>query len=638
MTDATTLLIQTGRDRFTTDLSATGQGFDAPTWDVTALARQLTRARHVYLHFVRYGTSDQPLPPIYADVVKSWLLVTRGTSVETLRDNLLVTRVLWEALVLRRDSQGSDFRWMSLCVADLDAAETLMRQHWAAATTHKGVTHMLKLVNFLSARAICPPLHYIPQTPRQRDFNNHTLAGQEAHRAKLPSQRALDGLATLYASKALEPPDRLRMAAVALLVVTGLRVGELLTLPLDCEVYEWRDGKSVYGLRYHGEKTENVKQADTVRWLSPIQAQLAQTALAEIRALTTPARQQARILERYPDRVSIPDYTPDDWLNTHQIAAVFGFSSRKDLAQQLKALPHRVAGNEYLFRVSDLEKHLLKWRIVPLWTVRTGPTSVQRLSETLFLAYRNFFHRTKATWSLLVEPFTIQVLNTFLGGHERTESIFQRMGVFETNGLPCRLTTHQFRHWLNDLADKGGLPVEVLTRWMGRTYARDTQDYRHATVDERLTWLKESIRSGAVTGFMADIYRQLPVGEREMFLDGQIQAMHVTPLGICVHDFAVEPCPYHLNCLRGCSHYLRTKGSQQERQQLIRVQDITVNALADARQQAAGQTPALSPAWVLHHEDTLYGIAAALAVDDDLHLPDGTLVAVTKAGKHGQTE
>ena len=635
MTDAKALLIQTGRDRFAADLSATGQDFEADTWDVTALARHLTRSRHVYLHFVRYRHSSEPLLPIYAEVVKSWLLVTRAASVETLRGHLLAARVLWEALLARRGGRGMDFRWSSLCAADLDAAENLMRQHWAASTVHKSMTHLLKLVNFLAARGVCPPVRYTTQTPRQRDLNNHTLAGQEARRDKLPSQRALEGLADLYANPSLDPPDRLRLAAIALLVVTGLRAGELLTLPLDCEVHEGRDGKTSYGLRYHSGKAGKTKPAQTVRWLSPIQAELAQTAVAEIRSLTASARQQARMLEQFPDRVAIPDFASDDWLNVRQIAILFGFPSHKDVAGQLKAVPHRVVGHGYVFRVGDLEKYLLKRRVTPLWTVRTGPSSVQMLSETLLLAYRNFFQRQKASWRLLVEPFTIQVLNTFLGGHPDRENIFQRMGIREANGQSCHLTTHQFRHWLNDLADKGGLPVAVLTRWMGRSYARDTQDYRHATVDERLAWLKDSIRSGAVTGFMADLYRQLPAGEREQFLDGQIQAMHITPLGICVHDFAVEPCPYHLNCLRGCSHYLRTKGRQREREQLIRVQEITVNALAAARQQAASDTPALSPAWIRHHEDTLQGIAAALAVDDLPDVSDGALVSVTRTGEHG---
>jgi integrase len=512
MNDALTQLIQNGRERFAADLGATGQNFDAPTWDVTHLARQLVRSRHVYLHFVRYG-AEGPLPCIYAEVVKSWLLLTRASSVENLTVNLLVARVLWEALLQRRGGQAADFRWESLGTADLDAAETLMRQRWAASTTHQSATRLVKLATFLAARAICLPVRYLPQTPRQRDLNNHTLAGQEARRAKLPSSRALDGLAALYAGAAVEPPDRLRLAAVALLVVTGLRVGELLTLPLDCEVHECRDEKDYYGLRYHREKAGYGAETGAVHWLSPAQAQLAQAAVAEIRALTAAARERAQVLEQQPDRVPLPGYAPDDWLNTRQIAAVFSWNTPQGLPEQLKALPHRVEQKRYLYRAGDLEKYLLKWRVTPLWTVRTGPTSVQKLSETLLLAFRNGFQPGKATWALLVEPLTIQVLNTFLGGHASSLSIFQRMSICEAHGQPCRVTTHQFRHWLNDLADKGGLPVETLTRWMGRSDARDTQDYRHATVDERLAWLKDNLRSGAVTGFMAEVYRTLPAAE-----------------------------------------------------------------------------------------------------------------------------
>jgi hypothetical protein len=96
---------------------------------VTSLARQLARARHVYLHFVRYR-ADEPLPSAYADVVKSWLLLTRASSVENLTVNLLVARVLWEALLQRRSRSAATFRWETLSAADLDAAETLMRQRW----------------------------------------------------------------------------------------------------------------------------------------------------------------------------------------------------------------------------------------------------------------------------------------------------------------------------------------------------------------------------------------------------------------------------------------------------------------------------------------------------------------------------
>ena len=121
------------------------------------------------------------------------------------------------------------------------------------------------------------------------------------------------------------------------------------------------------------------------------------------------------------------------------------------------------------------------------------------------------------------------------------------------------MTSHQFRHWLNYIADKGGLPVELQSRWMGREHSRETDAYRHATVDERLEWVKAGIQDGKLAGPKASMYFELPRTKRERYLDGEVQAVHFTALGLCLHDFAVTPCPYHLNCVRGCADYLRSK-------------------------------------------------------------------------------
>lgn len=629
MTEAQQQLIHQAQVRFEADLGETGQDFDAVHWDITPLTHHLTNRRHVYLHFVRHGATDVPLPGPYATMVKCWLLLTRGTSAESLQGRLLTARMLWEAICQRRAGDAAAFEWQTLCLADLEAAETLMRTQWAASNTYKSVTRMMNLVNFLAAHAVCPPLHYRPYTPRQRDLNRNTLDGQAARRAKLPSVRALEGLADLYHHGLTEPTDRLWIAAVALLVVTGLRVGELLTLPMDCEVEVNQTGQLRYGLRYHREKSGFGPERIAIRWLSPIQAQLARTAVAEIRTLTASARERAKILEACPDRVPIPGYTADDWLTTRQAKQLLGLNERSGRVPVfLRGLSYRVEGQHFLFRVGDIERYLLHWRAERLWTIRTGPHTVQMLSETLLLAYRNFFSSQRGVCPLLVESLTSRHLADFLSSRGRTASVFDRMAIYEDDGTPCRITSHQFRHWLNDVADKGGMPVEMLTRWMGRRDVRDTQDYRHATVDERLAWLKADIQEGRVTGFMADVYHGLAVDEREPFLEGQIQAVHVTPLGFCVHDFAIEPCPYHLNCLRGCQHYLRTKGDARERANLIRVQDITRLALEEARQRATDDRPALAAAWIQHHEDTLRGIRVALAVDDDLQVPDGAQVVV----------
>jgi len=46
---------------------------------------------------------------------------------------------------------------------------------------------------------------------------------------------------------------------------------------------------------------------------------------------------------------------------------------------------------------------------------------------------------------------------------------------------------------------------------------------------------------GSLHGIKADIYVELPRGQREAFLDGEIQAAHFTAFGICLHDFAITP-------------------------------------------------------------------------------------------------
>ena len=216
----------------------------------------------------------------------------------------------------------------------------------------------------------------------------------------------------------------------------------------------------------------------------------------------------------------------------------------------------------------------------------------------------------------------------FLSGRGEIRSAFERFDIREPDGSFCRVTSHQFRHWLNYIADKGGLPVDLQTRWLGRENPRDTEAYRHATVDERLAWVKEGIRNGQLSGTKADAFFELPRSKRDVFLEAEIQAVHVTAFGLCLHDFAVTPCQYHLNCVRGCPDYLRTKGSSSERDHLVQIQLATERALAGAKDRGD-----VAQAWVNHYEQTLVGIRRALAVDEDSASPDGALVRPFAGGK-----
>ena len=193
-----------------------------------------------------------------------------------------VARMLWEAVLTRRGGKADTFRWEELCEEDLSQTELLLRERYCQGTARRPYLYALTIIKFLSARKICRPLYYVPQTPPIEEFYRRTIAGQELRRAKLPSIEALKGLADVYRTFAKAKPDRLLIACIAILVVTGFRVGELLTLPVDCEVTEVQKGQTVYGIRYFKEKARGREKKYAVRWLTPLGAELACQAIAEI--------------------------------------------------------------------------------------------------------------------------------------------------------------------------------------------------------------------------------------------------------------------------------------------------------------------------------------------------------------------
>ena len=603
-------VLAAAREKFAADLRTDVAVFGQPSWDVRGLRDRGTVRANPTLYFTQRGTLDQPLPTAYGDIVKCWLILDRR-SVSNMSRRLDAVRVLWDAIRGRRSGKSEAFAWQSFSEEDLSQAELLMRASWSDATTYKLIVSLLVFARFLAARGICRPLYYTPQTPRVEDFNRHTISGQQERRDRLPTDAALQGIADIYREHAKEPADRLRAAAVAILVVTGFRIGELLTLPLDCEVEEVRGGKSRYGIRYYKEKARGAEKMFAVRWLTATGAELARKAIHEIRTLTQEARTRAHDLEKTPHRVPIPGFHWAARMTTAEVTLALG---TKEVP---KPLPRHHNHEGVYYRAFEVEAFLQSLRVSPAWTVDRRDDTFQMLSETLLIAFRNSFHPGRAVFPLLVQPIFISQIADFLAGGGGTASAFERFGIHEPDGSFCKMTSHQFRHWLNYIADKGGLPVELQSRWMGREHSRDTDAYRHATVDERLEWVKAGIQGGKLSGPKASMYFELPSAKRDRYLDGEVQAVHFTALGLCLHDFAVTPCPYHLNCVRGCADYLRVKGSESERHHLIQIQESTERALASAKARAGAPDGGVAEPWIRHCEETLEGVRAALAVDDE---------------------
>jgi hypothetical protein len=591
--------------------------FDACSWDIRHLRSSQHKKTNARVYFTRHGSTTDPLPSQFSNVVKAFLLLTNSSG-GTMPLRVDAARMLWKAIETRLKAE--EFSWSLLTVEDLLAAEQQMLLSWGAGATNKRCTMLQRMIDSLAAApygAIVPPLDAPFRTPRQEDSERYTLDGQAERQAKLPPEEAIYAIGQMFAGQVTSPEERLILCALALLLATAFRVGEVLTLPFDCEVVDGSGTDLKYGIRFYKEKSPGGEKQLATRWLTPAQAELARGAIAEVKTLTKPARDRARVLEMSPSTVELPGVAPDAVLTSEQVATLLGMGSGDQVSRiDASKLPRRttgISGNKrHFYRASDVSAFLLERR-APLQTLDLRNGTYQLLSGTLFIQFRNAGHATRGTNPLLVDPITEQPLNDFLGGRtERGRTIvksgFERYGFRNSRGDFFEMHTHQFRHWVTTKAAQAGVPDHVIARWQGREHMGDLEAYKHLTPAERLETLKSALKSGRIKGQIAQMYFSLKEDVRDVFLEGQLQAVHVTPLGLCVHDFKVTPCPKFLNCVKDCEDYVLDTSNKIHITNLVQLQARTELILDQARQQRAKGEDDLSENWIAEAEATLTGV------------------------------
>jgi hypothetical protein len=429
---------------------------------------------------------------------------------------------------------------------------------------------------------------------------------------KMPSDHQLECLAKI-SNDPLNDTELLFIRHVDLLVATGFRIGEALTLPHDCWVERrGSNGQQECGIRYWPEKGGH----PIVKWLPTKAVPLARRAIDDIRELCNEARGVALWLEEHPGKVpALPGYADSDVLIGGVLARALGFSS-STAVKNLGMRPVGKRGGAPCYRVGDIREAFAKKRFDrPLLVLPNG--AKQMLSESLSVIFPNQVRANHPTLRCLARPIGYESIRAQLGGYDVIESAFDRHGFKERDGSRMYVSTHAFRHWLNTMADRGGLSDAELARWMGRRDLKQNAAYKHGTAADRAQKARELIVDGKLQGQKTDVYHALPSGERAQFLDAAVGAVEFTEFGACFHDFAATPCPHHQQCLRGCADYSRTVGSEGERRKLLAQKQLTEVKLQKYRTAAAeGQYGAEN--FLAREQQLLEGINRALSVDDHL--------------------
>jgi len=414
---------------------------------------------------------------------------------------------------------------------------------------------------------------------------------------KLPGKGALFELTRIVFQ---ETPrtfnDAVTFAILRLVILTGLRITEVLTLPFDCLVWDehvdvvtGRSAADIGGtgrslrLRYYGEKQRDGTPDLLIDMSQHVPARfedLVASTVNEVIAMTRPLR---TVLEKQ--------------------------SSRRDA-----------------FPKSDIR------------TFRTSSGKVVGTWQSLFLTFR------------AVVPFPLDgpvddtaAINTpirrriyiALGGCTESGSIslFRKYAATPARqGLSIQ--PHSLRHLMNTELFRLNVPDTVITHQFGRSTVAQSYEYDHRSLSEKLEFVQlppvsrsimppgspqELVAKMVVSGIAGNShvgrsFRRIQAEHDDeaafTWLAANSDGFHVTPYGFCTNSFSVNPCARHLKCFDDCRHFTAS-GLPEHRVTLEKLREklIVMKSAAEAK-------PATAVArknQIAHAVRLLRGVDAALA-------------------------
>jgi len=602
------------------------------------------------LHFSRTpatkGTAPESFPDPYLGFVKAVVCRFEQRSAQGFAasgSQTLIAACRW--LFQQLEPRGVDPT--ELTHGDFDAAAKAAESSMGEGAANIG-SKLAFVANQLDHHAISvTPIDWRNTVKRK---GKHDGIGPEADRRRLelmPSTDVLDCLADLSSRSDLDDRETIIQRVIDLLVCTGFRINEALTLPRECLVEEAEVddlGEPVLdrygaactrlGIRYWPEKGY---QETLIKWIPSVMADIARRAIADILRITEPYWQLARFQRANPGKSLLgspwDELSDDEQMSSRDLEAALGlvfpggtqFITHNDIPFERinkkagEPPSFYVKKGDLLARLYDKSQH---------GNVLRKGEGTQDLSDCLFLIPLRYMHtRSREGVIGTVALLKDAQVNVYLVGLDSQPSIFERRGYKGEDGEYVRATSHQFRHWLTTLALEGGLHDAELARWMGRANLAHNSSYDHRTPAERARRVADRLRADETLGPVADTLRTIkdPV-RREEFIKSHSETAHVTDLGICVHPWDTLPCQKHGDC-SDCGELRVEKGNSVYYENAKLNLAHTEDELRQAEWESADDTYGADP-WIKAHERTINTLKKIVHVHEDDSIPDGYLVQI----------
>lgn len=530
---------------------------------------------------------------------------------------------------LREWSKGS--RPTAVNEEVLDTAVELAKKQVSSTTVYR-VAGQLRLIaelmrskGFISLRQ---PWEHGLKKP-QENGSRISKEALSARQEKLPSAAALRALANIF-HQAVKPADILVSSYTAVMLCAPERVNEVLRLARNCLVEgDGRfDGK--LGLRWAGSKGFD----DTTKWLPTQMVPIAREAIDNLLRVTAPAQRLAAWYTANPKTLFLHEDAEHlrgkAVLSLSEVAFILwgdegSTAQANNWAQKVKKLPRiQLAGRQIGFHFDDVQRAVIS--MLPK-TFPYVPGAQELLcKDAMAIVRTNGMHSGKSNYLCMFSCVDYNALTNQLGRADRS-SIFERFAYTEDDGSRIDLHSHSLRHYLNMLAQIGGLSSAEIAIFSGRKDVSQNRSYDHMSSDEVQAPISEALKAG----FTANL---VPVGFRDIIVRSEFKnagalAAHTTEYGWCMHNFASEPCQMCRDCIN-CEEQVCVKGEEHKESNLRLLLEETQYLLTQAREALSDEEYG-ADTWVAHQTKTLERVSALLAVMDNPEVPVGARVRLNLA-------
>jgi len=401
---------------------------------------------------------------------------------------------------------------------------------------------------------------------------NSSRVGKEHDRAraeKLPTELEMQAVGHVFHHAEL-PRHRYPIAMAAILSGQPGRIGEVLSLPVNCAFDDEREGKKIFSLRWRPEKggkpmTKNFSYA-TCPWIPYFK-----TALAWLLEISEPARKIAKWYEDNPTKLHLPEHLEHlrskEYLSLEEVADILQVAAprsssnfHKKVLISRKIPLHGGLGNAHTVRFEDVEHSVLAR--LPMGFPVMDRASGLKYSEALCLIRDYEFCNTrKCDDSPSHTMFSVPNIGFV---RRLLDKAFDDFGRTNDNHEPIRIGTHEFRHRWCTRAEEAGIWRSFNNAMSGRLKISQANAYDHMDADHLIKVKAENLKDegrlfGEILAFTPKEPLYLHEVERQIEELGMLMAIVVTEYGICRNNFVQSPCDYHLDCLN-CRNHICIKG------------------------------------------------------------------------------